>query len=79
MLTFKLIIMKQVKLRFQKGIDFSFKKNLMLLFFLLIHYNSLQAESKISGLIYSSTEGISRSNFNQSNSGKNNFLIQDVN
>jgi len=45
-------------------------------FFLLFHINFLQAESKVSGLIYSSTEGISRSNFNQSNSGKNNFLIQ---
>ncbi len=44
--------------------------------FLFIQFNFLLAESKISGLIYSSTEGISRSNFNQSNSGKNNFLLQ---
>ena len=50
MLTFKLIIMKQVKLQFQKGIRFSFKKNLVLLFFLGMSFVAF-AQSTVSGKV----------------------------
>jgi TonB-linked SusC/RagA family outer membrane protein len=50
MLTFKLIIMKQVKLRFQKEIRSSFKKNLMLLFFLGMSFVAF-AQSTVSGKV----------------------------
>jgi len=50
MLTFKLIIMKQVKLRFQKGIRFSFKKNFMLLFFLGMSFVAF-AQSTVTGKV----------------------------
>lgn len=47
----------------------------LLLFFLSL--NQVKSESKkMGGLLYSSTEGISRSNNNRTNNGKNNFLIQ---
>lgn len=50
MLTSKLIIMKQVKLQFQKEIRSSFKKNLMLLFFLGMSFVTF-AQSTITGKV----------------------------
>jgi len=50
MLTLKLIIMKQVKLRFQKEICYSFKKNLMLLFFLTMSFVAF-AQSTVTGKV----------------------------
>jgi TonB-linked SusC/RagA family outer membrane protein len=50
MLTFKLIIMKQVKLQFQKGICHSFKKNVMLLFFLGMSFVAF-AQSTVTGKV----------------------------
>lgn len=50
MLTLKLIIMKQVKLQFQKGVCYSFKKNVMLLFFLGMSFVAF-AQNTVAGKV----------------------------